>query len=127
MRGETVSRETAENVERMAVLFELVAGRGLPRERVLVPLGAVGLAAFVLALQGKGSRIVTVGMPLVEVVGEGAVDREVLHRLQFQREGVVVRVAFEVIGVQVDQRTLRVDLLSVVIQRVIRVVRLEQR
>ena len=127
VRGETVSRETAENVERMAVLFELVAGRGLPRERVLVPLGAVGLAAFVLALQGKGSRIVTVGMPLVEVVGEGAVDREVLHRLQFQREGVVVRVAFEVIGVQVDQRTLRVDLLSVVIQRVIRVVRLEQR
>ena len=35
--------------------------------------------------------------------------------------------AFEVIGVQVDQRTLRVDLLPVVIQRVIRVVRLEQR
>jgi len=66
-------------------------------------------------------------MPLVEIVGEGAVDREVLHRLQFQREGVVVRVAFEVIGVQVDQRTLRVDLLPVVIQRVIRVVRLEQR
>ena len=66
-------------------------------------------------------------MPLVEIVGEGAVDREVLDRFQFEREVVIARMTFEVMGVLVDQRTRRIDFLSVVVQRVVCVRRFEQR
>ena len=127
MRHEPVGREAAEDVQRMAVLLELVAGRRLPRERILVPVGAVCLAAFVFALHGQRARIVTVRVTLVEVVGEGAVDREVLDRFQFEREVVVARMTFEVMGVLVDQRTRCIDFLSVVVQRVVCVRRFEQR
>lgn len=127
MRSEPVSRETAENIERMIVLFELVSRGGLPRERIFIPVGTIGFAAFILALLGQGSRVVTVGMALIEIIREGTVDREILHRFQFQREGVVVRMTFEVIGVLVDERTRGVHLLSVVVQGVVGIVRFEHR
>lgn len=111
----------------MVVLLEFVSRRGLPRKRIFIPVGTVGFAALVFTLFGQGSRVVTVGMALIEVIRKSTVDREILHRLQFEREGVVVRMAFEVIGVLVDQRTRGIYLLSVVVQRVVRIVRFEHR
>ena len=94
---------------------------------MLVPFGPVGLTAFVLSLCRQGSRIVAVGVPLVEIVGESALDHEVLERSHIHGERVVGGVALEIIGVVLYKGYRVVDLLAAVVERVEGIGRLEER
>ena len=58
-------------------------------------------------------------MTLVQIVGQRTVYREVFHRFKLYREGVVMGMPFQEIGVHIYHHTGCIDSLSAVIQRVV--------